>query len=167
MSKRPGNEFGQRWALWKPFDIRGKDGDLYLHRRRIVQTPAFGVYVHRIYREDFDRHPHDHPWQFVSVILRGGYWERVHEAAPLADGRILMDRVNLTGRLVYRRRGSVHLHRYSRAHRITKVKPGTISLVVVGRRRGGWGFWTAEGFRPWRDYLAEQGHPQAGSVAKP
>lgn len=31
--------------------------------------------VHHILRSDSDRHFHDHPWNFLTVILRGGYWE--------------------------------------------------------------------------------------------
>jgi hypothetical protein len=26
-------------------------------------------------RSDYDREGHDHPWPFVSFVLKGGYWE--------------------------------------------------------------------------------------------
>lgn len=31
--------------------------------------------VHHIKRSDDDRHCHCHPWPYLSVILKGGYWE--------------------------------------------------------------------------------------------
>lgn len=33
------------------------------------------IRLHHILRSDNDRHFHDHPWNFVSIILRGGYTE--------------------------------------------------------------------------------------------
>lgn len=35
------------------------------------------VRIHNILRKDHDRHPHDHPWSFISVILKGGYDEEL------------------------------------------------------------------------------------------
>jgi hypothetical protein len=35
------------------------------------------MYVHWIYQPDDDRDPHDHPWPFVSFVIRGGYAERL------------------------------------------------------------------------------------------
>jgi hypothetical protein len=31
--------------------------------------------IHQILRSDDDRAFHDHPWNYVTVVLRGGYWE--------------------------------------------------------------------------------------------
>jgi len=38
----------------------------------------FGIAIrlHHILRSDNDRHLHDHPWAFLSIVLRGGYWEQ-------------------------------------------------------------------------------------------
>jgi hypothetical protein len=36
-------------------------------------TPA--VRVHEILRSDDDRAFHDHPWAYLTMILKGGYWE--------------------------------------------------------------------------------------------
>jgi hypothetical protein len=33
------------------------------------------VYVHKFLRSDEDRAPHNHPWWFVSLVLRGHYLE--------------------------------------------------------------------------------------------
>jgi hypothetical protein len=50
----------------------------YLVRLRIVQTPWFGIYLHDIHEDDGDRDPHNHPWSFLSFVLRGYYTERVY-----------------------------------------------------------------------------------------
>ena len=49
----------------------------YMNRWWLVPYNRFGIAarVHQILRSDYDRHPHDHPWWYVTIILRGGYWE--------------------------------------------------------------------------------------------
>ncbi len=39
-----------------------------------------------------------------------------------------------------------------KAHQITSVKPGTVSLILVGKRMSSWGFWTTDGWVDWLDY---------------
>src|ERR1700728_4812444 len=74
---------GARWAFMEGLDV-GTDGDPYLDRLRLVQTPWFGVYLHHIHRADRERDPHDHPWWFASLVLAGSYEEDVwpDKAAP-------------------------------------------------------------------------------------
>jgi hypothetical protein len=148
---RKSNEFGQRWAVWKLFEIKGLEGSVYLRRRRIVQTPWFGVYHHRIFREDQDRHLHSHPWPFLSAVLTGGYREVV--AMPAGDA---------VESVLTHRAGRIHRFPDGMVHKIVHVEPGTRTLVLVGRRRESWGFYVpGRGIVPWRTYLAEQNHPQA------
>lgn len=138
-----------RWALWKWFDIpsRTSPGMVYLRRLRIIQTPWFGVYLHFIYDVDADQDPHDHPWPFWSYIVRGGYHEVVYKNVRRHD--------STPGQGLVRKwtRGTWHGFNMKWAHRIIMIRPGTISLVVVGRRRpSDWGFWTAAGKVPWQAY---------------
>jgi hypothetical protein len=37
----------ERWALFTGLDI-GADGDPWLDRLRLIQTPLFGIYLHHI-----------------------------------------------------------------------------------------------------------------------
>jgi hypothetical protein len=62
----------RRWSLFSRFDIAdvGRPG-IYLTRWRLLQTPWFGIYVHCIRRPDGDRHLHDHPWSFLSLVDTG------------------------------------------------------------------------------------------------
>jgi hypothetical protein len=113
----------------------------YLRRLRIVQTPWCNLYLHWINEPDADRHPHDHPWRFWSLVLYGGYTERVHKA------------ISDTGRLHNCTRWSLHSMPIDQAHQITLVLPNTLTLILTGRRRRVWRFWTEHGKVPWREYL--------------
>lgn len=131
-----------RWAFLSGFDV-GRDGDPYLDRLRLVQTPWLGVYLHHIHRPDQDRDPHDHPWPFASLVLSGGYEESVWP-----DKRD-------PGTVAVRRRPRFSLWWLGRgaAHMITRVDGSLWTLVVTGPKRGDWGFWAGGGFVPWREYL--------------
>lgn len=135
----------RRWALWKWFDIPSTVNPklAYLRRLRVVQTPWFGIYVHWINEPDSDRFPHDHPWRFWSLILRGGYVERVWAR----QGGDFVDLIWETG--------SVHSMKPSQAHQISYVTSNLLTLVFTGPRVREWGFWTDEGWVHWRKYDPE------------
>lgn len=135
-------DFG--WRRSSHFVI-GKPGDPMMHRWRLIQTPWFGVYVHFIYREDLDPVPHDHPWQFWSLILRGGYTEELHLDPRDRDGKVLI--ANGIPRWTW------HHFPLERAHRIVYVLPRTVTLCIVGRKRRVWGFYDNHVWIDYRDAL--------------
>lgn len=133
-----------RWAFLEGLDI-GADGDPYLDRLRIIQTPLFGIYLHHIHRPDRDPDPHDHPWGFASVVLAGWYRELVWP-----------DKKN-RGDFGERWRNRWSLGRLNRraAHIITDIGGPLWTLVLTGPRRGDWGFWTPAGCVGWREYVSK------------
>jgi hypothetical protein len=131
------------WAFWRRTFIPCQDGLMYLVRLQIVRTPWFGVYMHDIYGADDDPHPHNHPWSFVSIILRGWYQEQLYPRAQI-------DREQF--RVQTWRRFSVHRMTRDAAHRIIAAGGGCKTLIFVGPRRGTWGFFDDNGFVPWGDY---------------
>ena len=140
-----------RWGVLSGIDI-GADGDPYLDRLRLIETPLFAVYLHHIHREDRDPDPHDHPWAFISLILSGSYIERVWPDKRDPAKRYLRYHPRFCfGRLGRRA-----------AHMITTVQMPLWTLVVTGPRRGGWGFWKDGEFVPWQEYI---GDPDAGLTA--
>lgn len=139
---KPGSE--RRWAFLEGMDI-GAEGDPYLDRLRIVQTPWFGVYLHHIHRADRDRDPHDHPWSFWSMPLCGGYQERVWPDKRDPAHWVTRERNRFTGAGRGRRC----------AHMITSVRGPLWTLVITGPRRAGWGFWVNGRLVPWRQYIKE------------
>jgi hypothetical protein len=134
----------RRWGLFQTFVIGRQDNPM-MKRLRVLQTPWLGVYVHFIYREDMDPVPHDHPWTFWRCVIRGGYIEHYFDRPE--QGRTYLLRAQ--------RRWKVSQFPTEHAHRIVLVKPGTVSLVVVGRKHRAWGFWgplETEVPRRWVDY---------------
>lgn len=134
-----------RWAIWSRMTIPCQDGLVYLVRLRIVQTPWFGIYLHDIYEPD-GQDPHNHPWSFVSFVLRGSYTELVYDdpASHRSEFR----------RLTHQR---FSLHRVGRgtAHRIVDASSNLKTLVFVGARprERSWGFFKSDGsFVEWKIY---------------
>ena len=54
------------------------ENDPYLERYYIFLKDRkwfpFNIFIHRFLKSDPDD-LHDHPWPFITVILKGGYWE--------------------------------------------------------------------------------------------
>lgn len=133
-----------KWAFMQWFDIPSSinPGKVYLRRLRIVQTPLWALYLHFIYEVDA-QDPHDHPFNFWTLILRGGYREQV-----FADPGSLLAIIKL------KTWDAVSLHKMSinAAHKIYYLKDKTVTLVFVGRRQKDWGFYTRSGFVPQKEY---------------
>lgn len=137
-----------RWAFWDKMIIPCGDGEEYLARLRLVQTPWFGIFLHDIYEPDADRDPHNHPWPFISILLRGSYTERVY---PLpGDMNPRMWRYFRTHK---HRRFSAHRMGRKSAHRITHLRGKVKTLIFTGKRAPeGWGFFIDGVYFPWQDY---------------
>lgn len=117
----------RRWALY-----RSKIRD-YMDRV-ILWHPWGTLRVHRILRADDDRDLlHDHPFDFTSMIVSGGYVELRADGSRLEYGV-----------------GDVNRCQAEDAHTIVSVKPRTITLVSTGLKRRSWGFHTPDGWIPWR-----------------
>lgn len=128
------------WPRWKLIHDLDHPEDVYISRLMLVKTPLFGVYLHVIRRADFARCQHDHPWSFVTIILRGGYEEEVGE------------------QLFIRRPGFIGYRPRSFEHRITRLLNGpAVTLVFRGRDHESWGFRTLHGKVNWQRYLSWSG----------
>lgn len=113
------------------------EGQLYM-RRWVVLLFGWGVRIHRILLSDGTRHPHDHPWGFVSIVLWGSYSHWVTREAP--DGTV-------TEGVKARGMASVATLGPRTAHRITYVSQGGAwTLCVSTPPRRGWGFWVPGAF---------------------
>jgi hypothetical protein len=107
-------------------EIKSKEGTVHFRRWRLLATPWFSVFVHGIYRKDEEAHMHNHPWNFFSLVLCGGFTEQRH------DG-VFIRRTWLKGR--YNRAEDFH-----RIFSLDNDKP-CYTLVVVGQERNEpWGF---------------------------
>ncbi len=124
-------------SLFRPREVTDLSGAVYLRRWRLVRCRGFSVALHHILRSDYAPEPHDHPWSYVSVILAGGYWERVGGDASRWRGA-----------------GSVAVRPAGTPHRID-IPDGrpAWTLMLRGRWRRSWGFHTRCGWRPWKEYV--------------
>lgn len=116
------------------------DGSLYMGRYSLFETRWISARVHQIATADYDNVFHDHPWNFASVVLRGGYTEaRPCEVDPLFyDG---VERFECR----YRSAGSLAYRSTCDRHRVVFVERDTWSLFIYGRKRQWWGFFTPAG----------------------
>ena len=134
------------------FEKKAIGSPLLLYRYILFRLPAIGVYLHQFVRSDYERALHDHPWPYVAIVLKNGYYE-VHDQTISgkeicefrAPGRVLVrpaewrHRVQLQVRWWYQPGSS-----YYEVH--------SWSLVIVGRRQRQWGFHTPTGWCWWRQY---------------
>jgi hypothetical protein len=129
----------------QPHQSIGAPDRPYLLRWFLISPNRWcNVYLHRFIGSD-DPTPHDHPWNFLSIILRGSYVEDSPGEAPRR-----------------RRAGDVAFRRAEHRHRVIlepvlgatdgTERPCT-TLIITGPHRRPWGFWCAgELFIPWENF---------------
>lgn len=139
------------WLLrrLKTEDIVGDDGSLYLRRYFLLKTDRLKIYIHNIERSDDDRGLHCHPWNFVSIILKGRYWEVTPDSIEPLPGETAPRGAKYWGRF------SVIKHKAEDAHRLILHDP-VWTLVFLGKKRREWGFYTPKGWVHWKDYIDEK-----------
>ncbi|VWX56697.1 cupin domain-containing protein [Sphingorhabdus sp. 109] len=131
----------QMWAA----DIMQRDpdfiiGDNYLRRWWVVpRNEQHNMYLHEILHSDDDRALHDHPWENISWLLEGEYLEH------LPDGSV-----------VHRKAGDFVKRPATALHRLEIAEGGrAVSLFITGPKIREWGFACPQGWRHWKDFVAE------------
>jgi len=111
---------------------------------RLVQMCGIAARVHEILRSDLGREPHDHPWAYLTVILKGGYWEERYDAA----GKLVSTKWHGPGSVLFRRANSWH-------KLIVPEGQVATTLFITGSKSQSWGF-NVEGKKvPYREYLGK------------
>ena len=103
----------------------------YLFLRDRKSFP-FNIFVHKFLKSDPDS-PHDHPWPYATLILRGGYWEWVPEFD--AAGKMIGETRH------WRAPGSFRTAAANTYHRV-ELEPGITpwTLFMPGSQQRDWGF---------------------------
>jgi hypothetical protein len=114
-----------RRAITDP--CRPDAGPLML-RYFLIRSPWFAVYLHRFLRSDNDRHVHDHPWSFWTLILTRGYFEHLPDRSRH-----------------WRPPGSILFRPAEWQHWVEVPRP-CWTFVVRFRKRRDWGFITSAGW---------------------
>lgn len=138
------------WGFWFRHLIKGKPGfiiggrdDPYLVRWYLVpRNPYLNVYLHKFVRSDDDRALHDHPWWFLSLILKGAYIEHRQDGTTL------------------RSRGSIARREPTTLHRVELLPHSTLdhheepvwTLFLTGPKVREWGFKCPKGWIHWKEF---------------
>lgn len=122
-------------CFWKRIIIKRQDGTEYLKRLTVIRCFLGSIMVHNILQTD-NGCLHDHPWSFLSIILKGGYVEHTKTGARLYGP------------------GSILYRPAKFSHRLEIFQPCK-TIVITGPKRRTWGFWTPKGWKKWTHYSSQ------------
>jgi hypothetical protein len=126
----------------QPDFVVGKAEDPYLLRWWVIpRNKLFNVYLHKFCQSDDDRALHDHPWLFnASILLKGAYLE--HKG-------------NREVRL--RKAGRIYFRWGKAPHRVELIDGQPVwTLFITGSVVREWGFYCKQGWRHWKEFVAER-----------
>lgn len=104
-------------------EIKSKTGDVHFKRWQILKTPFGSIWLHAIYKADTDKHLHNHPWDFTSVVLKGSYIEQT----PLGNKRQHPGKINVRNGADY--------------HKILEMEsPVVYTLFFTTKPKREWGY---------------------------
>jgi len=109
--------------------IEREDGAAYLIRYSLFNCRWFAIKIHNILLSDHDC-LHDHPWKFISIILKGGYVEHTE----------LGSRIYHPFNLLIRPAEFKHK---------LEIHQPCWTLVITFKKTRTWGFHTSKGFVAW------------------
>lgn len=125
------------------------NGDYYLERFYVLfplswekYTP-FNIYLHKFYSSD-EGDLHDHPWNNISLVLSGRYWEETESDNSLFTAQY---HLRVPGDIVFRK--ATDKHKIS----IVNHSAPVWTLFLMGRRFREWGFYPNGKWMDWRTYL--------------
>jgi hypothetical protein len=107
----------------------------YMHRYYLLfknrTEETFNLFLHKIVKSD-DPVFHDHPWDFTTIIIKGGYWEHTPD---FFQGRVVGDKK------IWRGPGSVIKRQSHEFHwlELDNNQPA-ITLFIPKKRKRDWGF---------------------------
>jgi hypothetical protein len=116
-----------------PLNIPNSDGRPFKTELVLVRTPEQTVKINWWHAPDDDRPSHNHPWDFESEILHGGYtevrWRQDDTGHWHCD-----EYTHRAGDTVYVPRNEYHT--------VIAVEPGTVTRMTCGPARPGneWGY---------------------------
>lgn len=169
----------EQWFQFnKRIVIRREDtNEPYLIRRTIVSFGKwFSIKYHQVVKSD-DLCSHNHPWAFLTIILKGGYYEWTpimqNDKGKIVDHRVAIDGETIevkkwhgVGSIMYRPANWIHrlelkqhdfqVENINGNLFIQKLDPPIIftahTLVFTFKVIQEWGFFTKSGWIFWKNY---------------
>lgn len=146
------------FVFFKKTVITREDLIPYLIRTTIFSIGTwFSIKLHKIIQSD-DACLHDHPWPFVTFILKGGYYEWTYippftkkdeylEVQSSPDGKWIGKKWHGPGSVLYRPSSWAHKLELKDNDKV----PAT-TLVFTFKINRKWGFFAKNGWIYWRNY---------------
>jgi hypothetical protein len=119
--------------FFKPKKIITRAGDVpLLIRWNLFECKFFSIKIHKLVSSD-PACPHDHPWAFITFLLKGGYVEHT------LQGSKVYSRFSLLYRPAH------YLHRL-------EIHQPVYTFVITFKKVREWGFQTPAGWVKWFRY---------------
>lgn len=128
----------------KPIIIWGQElglDDCPYAKRWVLDMRLFSLRLHHFIRSDDPRYKHDHPWWYITLVLKGAYWDRGEDGDK------------------YLRAPTIAFRSATRAHYVDPDAGGVWTLVITGRPKRHWGFWVKGKFLKAHRFFFDYGHP--------
>lgn len=109
-----------------------------------AETPWGSLRVHHWLAGDDQRAYHDHPWWFVTFLLRGSYADATPGGTEILAAP------------------AVRFRRSAHQHTVIPGKRGAWTVLVTGRKTRAWGFWRGGRFVKANKWFASYGHHPCG-----
>jgi len=127
------------------FVIESKENGVYIFRAWLTFPKILkgkfdsgdSALLHWILRDDSEEHLHDHPWDFRTQILSGGYLEHSENNKVCQHFSV----------------GDAIFKYAEHAHRVSDVEENTWTLLSTGERCREWGFHVGNDWQDFRTYL--------------
>lgn len=153
------------WTLKRKPDIAiGSIEDPYLLRWYLIPRNKWcNLYLHKFLRSDDPRALHDHPWPWLSLIIKGAYWEHL----PAPSGAAATQRfLRRAWRPRWGQPTALHRVELQPSTSVTGFRP-VWTIFVTGPRVREWGFQCGSRWVDWRTFLgAAPNAPTSAGVDK-
>lgn len=162
-----------RWCekTGRVYKITGGGDTVYLVRYIVFKSKYGCFYIHRFMRSDSDD-PHDHPWNFITYIVSGGYSEVFYDLNKPQEHADWFWRggkrkfksfwtkhinVRKPGSFAFRRATDIHQVVVDRPYMMSEIEKAPLTACIMFSRQRNWGFWPLKDrgskFVDWRRYL--------------
>lgn len=131
--------FKNGWTV-KLNQLIGQGGCHFVKRWTIESPAGYGLRLHRFYPDVEELTPHDHPWWFITFVLRGDYVD-------------VTCREGVEVRRDFIRAPAVRFRGVRHEHRTITSAPGAWTIVINGADKRTWGFWPTPGrWLAWQEF---------------
>ncbi len=104
-------------------EIKSKSGEIHFKRWELIKTRWGSIWLHAIYKADVDKHLHNHPWDFRSIVLKGSYKELTQQGIQLQSP------------------GKINVRDGSKYHKILELlSPVVYTLFFASTPKRQWGY---------------------------